>query len=183
MANTHKKSAVLRTVRTSVWQRGAGPSVGAGVARTSLDRSERAAWSHVDDVLQHSMGPASFGVERQLLAIQRDGFQAATEPVGDGQVAPVASRGVLAYVTAKVNAVVKVEGAQSSWRCARGGVHPVQHQLCVVAVHLQRDGVPLPVIDLSTVNRHEAWPAAAVKLVLQTSVHNLIQRQTEAFRK
>lgn len=69
----------------------------------------------------------SFGVERQLLAIQVDGLHAAPEAVGDRQAAPVASRGMLAHMTPEVNAVVQVKGAQSSRRCARGGMHSVQH--------------------------------------------------------
>lgn len=107
-----------RTLCTSIRKGGADPSVSAGVAGTTLSRCECTAWSHVHDVLQHSVGPMSFSVERQLLAIQGNGLHAAAEPVGDRQAASVTSGGVLAYVTTKVNTVVKVEGTQSAWCCA-----------------------------------------------------------------
>lgn len=166
-----------RTPRTSIRQRGAAPSVSAGVARTALGRCERTAWSHVHDVLQHSVGPASPCVQRQLLAIQGDGLHAATQPVGDRQAASVARGGVLAYVTAKVNAVVKIEGPQSARGCARGRMHPVQHEFSIITVHLQGNRVPLAIANLSAVDRHQPGAAAAVKLVLQTAVHDLFQGQ------
>lgn len=120
---------------TSIRQRGAAPSVGAGVAGTTLGWWEGTAWSHVHDVLQHGVGPAGSGVERQLLAVQRHGLHAATEPVSDGQTASEAWGAVLANVTAKVNGVVEVECAQRAWSGAGGGVHPVQHQFGVVTIH------------------------------------------------
>ena len=122
------------------------------------------------------MGAVSFGVQRQLLAIQGDGLHAAAETVGDGQAASVAARGVLAYVATKVNAVVKVKGSQGARCSAWGGVHPIQHKLGIITVHLQRDGVPLPVVNLSAVDWHEAGATATVELVLQAAVHNLFQR-------
>lgn len=51
------------------------------------------------------MRPARLGVERQLLAVERDGFHAATKAVGHGQVASEAGGrgGVLADVAAEVD--------------------------------------------------------------------------------
>lgn len=123
------------------------------------------------------MGRARFGVKRQLLAVQRYGLHAAAEAVGNGQAASVSSGGVLAYVTAEVDAVVEVERAEGPRRCARGGVHPVQHQLSIVTVHLQRGRVPLAIVDLSAVHRDQTRAAPAVKLVLQTPVDNLRIKQ------
>lgn len=160
--------------RTSVGQRGAGPAVGAGVAGATLHRRERTARRHVHHVLQHGVAAAGSGVERELLAVQHDGFHAAAQAAGDWQAAAVAGRGVLAHVAAKVNAVVQVERAQGARGRARGGVHAVQHQLGVVAIHLQRDAVPLPVAHLGAVHRHQARAAAAVELVLQPAVHDLL---------
>jgi len=162
------------SLHTSVGQRGAAAAVGAGVAGTTLAGREGAARRHVHDVLQDGVGPAGFGVERQLPAVQAERLQAAAQPVGDGRAAAVAAGGgQLAHVAAEVNAVVEVEGPQGARRRARGGVHPVQHQLGVVAVHLQRERVPLAVVDLRAVHRHDAGAAAAVKLVLQAAVHDL----------
>lgn len=174
--NPSECNELSETLRTSIRQRGAAPSVGAGVAGTALSRCECTARSHIHDVLQHSVGAVGFGVERQLLAIQGDGLNAAAEPVGDGQAAPVAGHGVLAYMATEVNAVVKVKGSQGARCSAWGGVHPIQHKLGVITVHLKWDGVPLPVVNLSAVDWHEAGTTAAVELVLQAAVYNLFQR-------
>lgn len=158
---------------TSIRQGGAAPSISAGVAWTALSRCECTARGHIHNVLQHGVGAVSLGVQRQLLAVEDDGLHAAAEAIGDGQAASVASRGVLAYVATEVNAVVEVEGSQGARGGAWGAVHPVQHKLSIITVHLQRDGVPLPVVDLSTVDWHEARATATVEFVLQAAVDDL----------
>lgn len=86
------------------------------------------------------------------MTIQTDGLHAAAQPVGDRQASAKTWGGVLAEVSTEVNVVIEVKSAQSAWSCAGGGVHLVQHQFGVITIHLQGNRVPLPVVNLSTLD-------------------------------
>lgn len=111
-------------------------------------------------------------VQRELLPVQINGVHATPETIPNLGASSV-PRALLADVAAEKHVVIQVEGFQSPRGCARGSVDLVENQPGVVAVHVERHGVPQPVVDLDALNRHNAGAAATVELVLQSSVMDL----------
>ena len=131
----------------------------------------------------HHLGEAAALVlQRQLVVIQHHGIQAALEAaqhLRDPRVGQ-AAEAVRLYQGPEVDGAVGAQRLEVEGRPAALHVGVVQGQAGEVAVELQEDRVPAPVVDCTARDAQDARAAAAVQLKPQPAIHDLCGTNTGA---
>ena len=160
-------------VLTSGGQAGAAASVLAGPALTGVG-IEHAAQLQLGQA--HHLGEAAALVlQRQLVVIQHHRVQAALEAaqhLRDPRVGQAADA-VRLHQGPEVDGALGAQCLEVEGRPAALHVAVVQGQAGEVAVELQEDGVPAPVVDRAARDAQDAGAAAAVQLKPQPAIHDL----------
>lgn len=123
----------------------------------------------------HLREAAALVLQWQLVVIQYHGVQAALEAAEhlcDSRVSQAADV-ICLHQGAEVDATLRAQRLEVEGCPAPFHVAVIQGQAREIAVELQEDRVPAPVVDSTARDAQDSWAAAAVQLEPQLAIHNL----------